>query len=115
VDTPERVDFAREVDMQWDADHDAEEDEVKEDEEEEEEEEEEEDEEEDEDECDDKEPQTIGQGEIVNTSGDHIGTMVNIKPIVLPAQGQDICKHSPHPQHLAHAQRPQTAEPRPRP
>jgi hypothetical protein len=115
VDTPDRVEFDIEVHMEWDADYNAEEDEVTEDEEEEEEEEEEEDEEEDEDEGDDKEPQTIGQGEIVNTSADHIGTIVNIQPIVLPEQGQHIRKHSPQSQHLAHAQRSETPEPRPRP
>jgi hypothetical protein len=44
--------------------------------------------EEDEDEDDGKEPQMIGQGEIINTSADDVDTMVDEQPIVLPEQAQ---------------------------
>jgi len=55
--------------------------------------------EEDEDEDDGKEPGTIGQGEIVNTSDDDVDTMVDDHPIVLPEQGQEM--REPRPQPLA--------------
>jgi hypothetical protein len=78
-------------------------------------EEEDEDEEEDQDEDDGKEPRTLGQGEMVNTSADDVDTMVDDQPIVLPEQGQEIRKHTPRPQPLAPGPRPQSPEPRPRP
>jgi len=118
VDAPDSVDLDGDVDMERDCDDDEEEDEEQEDEEqedEEEEEEEDEDEEEDKDEDDGKEPRTIGQGEIVNTSADDANTMVDDEPTVLPEQGQDMCQHTPRPQPPAPAPRPQTLEPSPRP
>jgi hypothetical protein len=78
-------------------------------------EEEDEDEEEDQDEDDGKEPRTLGQGEMVNTSADDVDTMVDDQPIVLPEQGQEMRKSSPRLQPPAPAPRPQTPEPRPRP
>ena len=67
-------------------------------------EEEDEDEEEDQDEDDGKEPQTIGQGEMVNTSADDVDTIIDDQPIVLPEQGQEMREHTPghnlrHPPH----------------
>jgi len=73
------------------------------------------DEDEEEDEDNGKEPRTIGQGEMVNTSADNIDTMVDDGPTVLPEQGQEMCEHTPRPQPLAPAPRPQTPEPPPRP
>jgi hypothetical protein len=67
-------------------------------------EEEDEDEEEDKDVDDGKEPRTIGQGEMVNTSGDDADTMVDDEPTVLPeqrrdmGQGQEMREHTPWPQ-----------------
>jgi hypothetical protein len=74
-----------------------------------------EDEEEDEDQDEDigKEPQTIGQGEMVNTSAEDTDTMVNDQPTVLPEQGQEIREHTPRPQPPVPALRRQTPEPRP--
>jgi hypothetical protein len=54
-----------------------------------------EDEEEEKDEDDGKEPRTIGQREMVNTSADDADTMVNDEPTVLPAQGQEM-RSIPH-------------------
>jgi hypothetical protein len=45
------------------------------------------DEDEEEDEDNGKEPRTIGQGEMVNTSADDVDTMVDDEPTVLPEQG----------------------------
>jgi hypothetical protein len=104
VDAPDGVDLDGDVDMERDGDDEEEEDEKKEDEEEE---------EVDEDEDDGKEPRTIGQGEMVNTSADDVDTMVDDQPIVLPEQGQEM--REPRPQPPAPAPRPQTPEPRPRP
>jgi len=67
--------------------------------------------EEEENEHDRKEPRTIGQGEMVNTSADDVDTMVDDQPIVLPEQGQEMCEYTPRPQ----TPRPETPEPRPRP
>ena len=69
--------------------------------------------EENEDEDDGKEPLTIGQGEMVNTSADHVYTMVDNQPIVLPEQGQEMRKHTLRPQPLDPAPRSQTPELRP--
>jgi len=74
-----------------------------------------EEEEENEDEDDGKKPQTISQGEIVNTSADDIDTMVEHQPIVLPDQGLEMHKHTPRPQSLASDQPPQTPERSPQP
>ena len=106
VDAPDGVDLDGDVDMERDGDDEEEEDEKKEDEEEE---------EVDEDEDDGKEPRTIGQGEMVNTSADDVDTMVDDQPIVLPEQCQEMREHTPWPQPPAPAPRPQTPEPRPRP
>jgi len=77
-------------------------------------EEEDEDDEEDKHEDDGKEPRTIGQGQMVNTSADCVNTMVDDQPIVLPEQDQEMREHIPRPQPPAPAPRPQTPEPRPR-
>jgi hypothetical protein len=110
VDAPDGFDLDGDVDMEWDGD-DAE------DEEEDDEKEEDEKEEEvvDEDEDNGKEPWTIGQGEMVNTSEDDADTMVDDQPTVLPEQGQEMRKQTPWPQPLALTPRPQTPESRPRP
>jgi hypothetical protein len=116
VDAPDGVDLNDDVDMERDGDDDEEEDEEKEDEkvvEEEEEHEEEEDEDEDED--DSKEPPTIGQGEMVNTSADDADTIVHDEPTVLPAQGKEMHEHTPRPQPQLPAPGPQTPEPSPCP
>jgi len=113
VDAPDSVDLDGDVDMERDSDDDEEKDEEKEDEEEVEEED--EDEEEDQDKDDGKEPWTLGQGEMVNSSADNVDTMVDDQSIVLPEQGQEIREHTPRPQPLAPAPRPQTLEPRPWP
>jgi len=115
VDALDSIDLDGNVDMERDSED--EEDEEGEDEKEEEEvdEEEEEDEDEDEDEDNGKEPQTIGQGEMVNTSADDADTMVDNQPTVLPEQGHAMGQHTPWPQPPAPAPRPQTPEPRPRP
>ena len=80
VDAPDGVDLDGDVDMERDGEDDEAEDEQKEDQEDEE-----VDEDEDEDKNDDgKEPWTIRQGEMVNTSADNVDTMVDDQPIVLP-------------------------------
>jgi len=104
VDPPDSVDLDGDVDMERDGDDEVEQDEQEEDEE-----------EEDEDEDDGKEPRTIGQGEMVNTSADDVDTVVDDQQIVLPEQGQKMREHTPHPQSPAPAPRPQTPEPRPQP
>ena len=111
VDAPDGIDLLSDVDMERDSED--EEDEEEDDEEEDEVVDEEEDEDEDED--NGKEPRTIGQGEMVNTSADDADTMVDDQPTVLPEQGQEMCEHTPLPQPPAPAPRPQTKEPRPRP
>jgi len=58
---------------------------------------------EDEVEDDGKEPQTISQGEMVNTSADDVDTMVDNQPLVLPEQGQKMSDHTPWPQPTASA------------
>ena len=116
MDAPEGVDLDGDLDMEMDGDDDEEEDEEEEDDEKEDEEEveeEDEDEEEDKDEDDGKEPWTIGQGEMVNTSADNADTMVDDEPTVLHEQGQKKCEHTPRPQPPAPAPWPQTTEPPP--
>ena len=76
VDTPDGIGLDGEVDMERYGDDEVEEDEQ------------EEDEEEEEDEDDGKEPWTIGQGEMVNTSADDVDPMVDDQPTMLPEQGQ---------------------------
>jgi hypothetical protein len=112
VDARDGVELDGDVDMERDSDDEEEEDEKKEDEEEEEVD---EDEEEDKDEDDGKEPRIISQGEMVNTSGDDVDTMVDDPQIVLPAQCQEILEHTPRPQPPVPAPWPQTPDPRPRP
>ena len=111
VDTPDSVDLDGDMDIERNGDDEEEKDEEEEDMDEEDEEEE----DEDEDEDDGKEPWTISQGEMANTSADDVDTMVDNQPIVLPDQGQEMHKHTPRPQPLAPAPWPQTLEPRPRP
>jgi hypothetical protein len=64
----------------------------------------------DEDEDNGKKPQTIGQGEMVNTSADDADTMVDDQPTVLPEKGQEMREHTPWPQRPAPAPRPRTLE-----
>ena len=120
VDAPCSVDLDRDMDVEKDGDDDEEEDEEEEDEEEKDEEEEEEEEEDeveeqDEDEDDGKEPQTIGQGEMVNTSADNVDTMVDNQAIVPPEQGLEMRELNPRPQPPAPAPQPQSPEPHPLP
>jgi hypothetical protein len=112
VDAPDGVDLDGDGDMERDDDDEEEEDEKKENEKEEVVD---EDEEEDKDEDDGKEPRTIGQGEMVNTSADDVDTMVDDQPIVLPEQFQEMRGHTARLQPPAPAPRPQTPDPRPRP
>jgi len=112
VDAPDSIDLDGNVDMERDGDDEEEEDEKKEDEEEEVVD---EDEEDDKNEDDGKEPRTIGQGEMVNTSADDVDTMVDDQPIVLPEQCQEMPEHAPQSQPPAPAPRPQTPDRRPRP
>jgi len=117
VDAPDGIDLDSDVDMEGDGDNDEEYDEEEKDEEKEDEEEveeEDEDEEEDKDEDDGKEPRTIGQGKMINTSADEADTMVDDEPAVLPEQGQDMSQHIPTPQPPAPAPPPQTLETPPR-
>jgi len=117
VDEPDGFDLDGDVDIERDGDNDEEEDEEEEDEEKEDEEEveeEDEDEEEDKDEDDGKEPRTISQGEMVNTSAHDADIMVDDEPTVLAEQGQEMREHTPPPQPPAPAQRPQTLESSPR-
>jgi hypothetical protein len=104
VDAPDGVDLDGDVDMERDSDDEVEEDEVEEDEE-----------EEDEDEDDGKEPQTIGQGEMLNKSAYNLDPMVDDQLIALPERGQVMCEHTPRPQPPAPDPLPQSPEPRPRP
>jgi hypothetical protein len=102
--------------MERDVDDDEEEDEAEKDEQKEDEEElEEEDEEEDKDENNGKEPGTIGQEEMVNTSADNADTMVDNKPTVLLEQSQEMDKHTPWPQPPVSVPWPHTPGPPPRP
>jgi hypothetical protein len=103
VGAPDGVELDGDVDMEREADDEVEE--YKQ----------EEDEEEEQDGDDGKEPQTIAQGEMVNTSADDVDTMVDDQPIVLPEQGQEIRKNTTRPKPPAPAPRPQTPEPRPPP
>jgi len=111
VDAPDSIDLDGDVDMERDGDDEEEDDEAEEDEKEEEE----QDEDNDEDEDDGKEPRTIGQREMVNTSADDVDTMVDNQPTVRPAQGQEMREHTPRPQHPAPALRAPTPEPGPWP
>jgi hypothetical protein len=70
-------------------------------------------EEEDKDGDDGNEQRTIGRGEMVNTSPDDADAMVDDRPIVLPAQVQEMRKHTPRQQPLAPTPRQQTPEPHP--
>ena len=109
VDAPDGVDINGDVDMERDGEDGEDE------EEEDEREEEVVDDDEEEDEDNGKEPRTIGQGEMVNTSADDVDTMVDDQPIVLPEQCQEMREHTPRPQPPAPAPRPQTPDPGPRP
>jgi len=111
VNALDRIDSDSNVDMERDGDDKKEEDEVDKDEEVEEE----EDEDKDEDEDDGKQPHTIGQGEMVNTSAGNVDTMVDDLPTVRHEQGQEMREHSPQPEHSAPASQPQIPDPHPRP
>jgi hypothetical protein len=71
--------------------------------------------EEDEDEDNGKEPRTIGQGEMVNTSADDSHTVVDDHYTVLPEQAREMPEHTLRPQPGAPAPRPLTVEPCPPP
>jgi hypothetical protein len=103
VDAPDGFDLDGDVDMKRDGEDDEEEDEEKEDEEE----------VEDQDEDDGKEPQMLGQGEMVNTSADDVHTRVDNQAFMLPEQCQEMYEQTQQPQPLAPARWPQTPEPRP--
>jgi len=115
VDAPCGADLDGDVDMERDSDDEEVADKEEEDGEKKDEEEEDDNEEEDEDEDDGKEPRTIGQGEMVNSSADNADTMVDDQPMVLPEQGQEIREHTPRPQPPAPSPWPQTPETRPQP
>jgi len=115
MDGPDGIDLDSHVDMERDGDDKQQEDEEEDDEGEEDEEEEDEDEEEYKDTDDGKEPWTIGQREMVNTSSDKVDTMVDNQPIMLPGQDQKVREHTPWPQPPEPAPQPQTPEPHPRP
>ena len=85
------------------------------DDEEEDEEEEDEAEEEDEDGDNGKEPRTIGEGEIINTSACDFHTRGDNQPVVRPEHGQEMRKHTPRPQHHAPTAWSQTPELHPQP
>jgi len=106
------VDLDGDVDMERDGDDGAEQDEEQEDVEEEEDKEEED---VDEDEDDGKEPRTIGQGEMLYSLADDGDRTADDQPIVLPQDGQEMCKHTPWPQPPAPAPWPSTQEARPCP
>jgi len=114
ADAPEGIDLDGNVDMEWDCE-DEEEEEEKKKEEEDEVDEVDEHEEEDKNEDDGKEPRTIGQGKMLNTSTDDVGTMVNDQPIELPEYGQEMCEHTPLPQPPVPSPRPQNQDPHTRP
>jgi len=117
VDAPYGVYFDGDGDIERDGD-DEEEDEEEEDaegkdeKEEDEDDEEDKDDKEDEDEDDNKEPRTIGHGEMVDTSADHVDTIVDDMPIVLPELVQEMREHTSRWQPPAPTPRPQSQEPR---
>jgi len=127
VEATNGVDLDGDVDMERDGDDEEEEDEEEDDEKKEEvvvdedekvdkDEKKDKEEEEDKDEDDGKEPRTIGQGEVVNTSADDVDTMVDDQPIVLPEQGKEMREHtSQPPPPPVPAPWPQTSEPCPLP
>ena len=88
-DAPDSIDLDSNADMERDGDDKEEEDEEKEDKEDEDKDEEDEEEVKDEDNDDDdgKEPQTICQGEMVNTLANYVETMVDDQPIMLTRKG----------------------------
>jgi len=109
VDAPDGVDIDGDEDMERDCEDE------KDEEQDDEKEEEVVDEDEEEDEDNGKEPRTIDQGKMVNTSADDADTMVDDEPTVLPEQGQEMREHTPWPQPPAPAPQPHTPEPPPRP
>jgi archaellum component FlaD/FlaE len=113
VDTPDYVELDSEVDMESDGED--EEDEEVEDKKEEEMVDEDEEEDENENENNGKEPQTIGQREMVNSSADDADTMVDDQPTLLCVQRQEMREHTPWPRFQAPAPRIQIREPCPRP
>jgi hypothetical protein len=112
VDAPDSIDLDGDVDMERDDEHEEEEDEKNEDEEEVEVD---QDEQEDKDENDGKEPRTMSQGEMVNTSAGDVHTMLDAQPIVLPETCQEMREHTTRPQPQGAAPRPQIPDTRPRP
>jgi len=117
VDTLYGIDCDGDVDMETDSDDEDDDNEQQEDEKEEEEEDVDEDQEEDEDEDEDdgKEPWTIGQGEMVNTTADNVDTMVDDDPTVPPEQHQEMREDTSQRQPPAPAPRPQMLKPYPQP
>jgi hypothetical protein len=113
VDRPDYVELDNEVDVERDGED--EEDEEEEDKKEEGKVDEDEVEDENENENNGKEPQTISQREMVNSSADDADTMVDDQPTQLPVQGQEMREHTPQPQSPAPAPRIQIREPCPRP
>jgi hypothetical protein len=113
VDAPDSVDLDGDVDMTRNSDNEEEEYEVEEEDKVEEDEEKEEDEVEVED--DGKGPQTISQGEMVNTAADGEDSMADNQRIVLPEQGLEMRNLTPGPHPPVAAPLPQTREPRPGP
>jgi hypothetical protein len=49
---------------------------------------------------DGKEPQTIGQGEMVNSSADAVDTSIDYQPGMIHKQGEEMCVHTPWPDPL---------------
>jgi hypothetical protein len=68
----------------------------------------------DEDEDDGKEPRTIGEREMINTSADHTDTILDDQPSALPRHAQEMLENTPRVQAPAPAARPETPEPRTR-
>jgi hypothetical protein len=68
---------------------------------------------EDQDEDDGKDPRTLSQGEVVNTSADDVDSIVGNQPIVLPKQGEGMRENTPWPHPPAPAPRPHTPQPCP--
>jgi hypothetical protein len=42
-----------------------------------------------------KEPQTIGQEEMVNSSADAVDTTIDYQPVIIRKQGEEMCEHTP--------------------
>ena len=62
---------------------------------------------------DGKEPWTIGEREMVNTSADYVDTIEDDQPIILPEQGEEMCEYTPPIHPLAPTPWRTTLDPRP--